>query len=145
MSEAVRHGHARKGRRSKTYVIWQNLGGSRRYETHGVCERWRLYTNFLADMGERPPGMTLDRIDNAKGYSPDNCRWATMKTQQNNRTNNRRITFRGETLTLMQWAERVGVNRRTLANRLDRLGWSMDEALVMPASPLPRRSEARYV
>ena len=57
----------------------------------GVCKEWADFASFLKDMGEKPPGRTLDRIDNDSGYSPDNCRWATRKEQNDNRRNNRLI------------------------------------------------------
>lgn len=63
--------------------------GHHRYRENGitVCARWRDFRNFLADMGERPDGMTLDRCHNLKGYSPDNCRWATVAEQNQNKSN----------------------------------------------------------
>lgn len=81
-------------------------------------------------MGQPPsPKHTLERIDNDGWYKPSNCRWATMIEQQNNRRGNRRIAWMGETLTLMQWARRTGINRRTLAARLNK-GWPLDKAFA---------------
>ena len=101
-----------------------------RYGTVGVrvCKRWMRFMNFLKDMGSRPPGTTLDRIDNAKGYVPSNCRWATPKQQANNRKNTRRITYRGFSGTVREVARRFRVNEGTVWVRLLR-GWEVERAL----------------
>lgn len=97
-----------------------------------VCERWlESFENFLSDMGPRPKKYSLDRIDTLIGYSPENCRWASQETQQNNRTNNHFITANGETKTLSQWAQFLGVDHRALFLRIKR-GWSADEAINRP-------------
>jgi hypothetical protein len=125
--------------------MWARVRGSsnaknaRDYRDRGisVCERWQSFENFLADMGERPPGKTIDRIDNDRGYEPGNCRWATPTEQQNNKRTNHRLAFNGETLTVCEWADRVGVNRMTLFGRL-RTGWSVEKALTTPARAYAR-------
>lgn len=94
-SQAKTHGHSGQGP-SPTYITWRgmktrcNNPKHRRYSDYGgrgikVCERWMDFNNFLADMGERPEGLTLDRIDPNGNYEPGNCRWATDSVQQTNK------------------------------------------------------------
>lgn len=85
-----------------------------------VCERWASFDSFLEDMGVRPNGMSIDRIDNNSGYSPSNCRWATSKEQARNTRANRVIEHSGEARTLMEWREILGFNYGTVWNRLNR-------------------------
>jgi hypothetical protein len=96
----------------------------------GVCDRWRNFENFLVDMGDCPPGQSLDRRDNNRDYEPGNCRWADGKTQGRNKRANHWITFKGETLTLVEWAERVGLKEKTLRARLVDHGWTLERALT---------------
>lgn len=102
------------------------------YKGVTICARWDDFSLFLADNGERPPGLTLDRIDNKLGYQPGNCRWATQAQQQNNRSDNLNITHLGETKTLAQWAVAVGLNYRTLYSRICLYGWDPARALTSP-------------
>lgn len=106
--------------RSRNYEFWGGRGIR-------ICDRWGRFENFLADMGEMPAGMSLDRIDVNGNYSPENCRWATHTEQMNNRRNNRMIEFQGERLSLAEWARRVGVKYHTLMARLD-MGMSIERA-----------------
>lgn len=99
-----------------------------------VCERWKDYLNFLEDMGERPVGATIDRIENSKGYEPGNCRWATRKTQNRNRTISRFLTFNGQTKCLAEWAEELNISARAISRRLQ-WGWDVDRALTEPVLP----------
>jgi hypothetical protein len=90
----------------------------------------RSFASFLRDVGERPAGTVLDRRKNDRHYAPGNVRWVTQKVNQRNRSSNRRLTFRGQTLSLAEWAERVGLSRFTLGTRINKLGWSVARALT---------------
>lgn len=109
-----------------------------RYGGRGISfdVRWESFSSFLEDMGERPAGKTLDRINNSLGYSKQNCQWATPKQQQNNRRNNVMLEFNGQTMTEAQWAERLGCNRITLKTRRRR-GWTVEETLSTPIRKKP--------
>ncbi len=84
-----------------------------------VCTRWDLFENFYIDMGKRPtPKHTIDRIDGTKGYSKENCRWATRMEQSHNIKTNKNITHNGETHCQAEWARRIGISNATIAYRL---------------------------
>lgn len=114
-----------------------------RYGARGirVCDRWRDdFVNFLADMGRSPgPGYSLERIDNDGDYTPENCRWATVKEQSRNRRNSKRITYQGVTLTQAEWAERIGIDQGTLHSRL-KCGWTVERALTQPLRKISKRN-----
>lgn len=93
-----------------------------------VCERWLDFHAFLEDMGPRPPGTTLDRIDGRGHYEVGNVRWASTMEQALNKSTVVYLSFRGETLAITQWSRRLGVRTSTIRERLKR-GWSADEAL----------------
>lgn len=126
---------------TSTYGIWDSMlrrcddAGSARYGGRGikVCERWKTWDNFLADMGEKPEGMSLDRIDNNGDYEPGNCRWATPAQQARNTCRNVFIEFGGRRMILTDWAKRIDINPSSLSNRLRR-GWSIERALTEPAN-----------
>jgi len=104
-----------------------------------VCDAWSdSFETFLADMGRRPsPAHSLDRINVDGNYEPSNCRWATNLQQQRNHRKNRRITFRGETKCLSEWAESIGLGRSTLSKRF-LAGWDVERALMEPLNTTKR-------
>ena len=130
------HGHARRGKHSSTYNAWMNMkdrvARDPNYAHITICARWTLFELFLADMGECPEGLTLDRQQNALGYTPENCRWATQQEQQNNKTSNIRVHLGGRTQTLKQWTTELGLNYKTVHNRISACGWTPERALTEP-------------
>jgi hypothetical protein len=112
---------------------------SERYPYYGgrgiiVCERWReSFANFLADMGQKPAGKTLDRRDNDGGYTPENCRWATLTEQQNNTRSNVYYVVQGEKQTLAQIVRAFGLPRSSVQYRLS-IGMSIERALGLTES-----------
>lgn len=134
------------GAKSRLYRMYRTMFGrctnpnAHEYENYGgrgitVCDEWSDFAPFrewaLAngyDENAKRGQCTLDRIDPNKGYSPDNCRFVNMKTQQRNRRNNVLITYNGETHCMSEWAEKAGVRYGTFLKRIY-AGWSMDRAL----------------
>lgn len=131
--------------RSKTpeYTIWSAMKqrclnpNVKKYDLYGgrgitVCERWEAsFEAFYADMGPRPDGHSIERIDGDGNYEPGNCHWAPIKAQNRNTARNHFLTYAGETLTIAEWAERTGISYRTLHGRVAD-GWSVQDALTIP-------------
>lgn len=136
------HGHCRASiGKSPEYNIWNNIKkrcynprnpSYPRYGGRGIqmCEQWRSFITFLAEVGARPSaGLSLERIDNNGHYEPGNIRWATPTEQSRNRRSNVRLTFHGQTKTLVEWAEIRGIRPTIIQGRLRR-GASLEEALA---------------
>lgn len=143
----VIHGHGANGLtadrpRSRTYSIYRNMlrrctqSSAISYRNYGargitVCVQWQGqngFVKFLADMGTCPSHKVLERIDNAKGYSPENCKWATQSENCYNKRNNRLLTVKKRTQPLGMWAREVGLDPRTISKRINR-GWDIERAV----------------
>lgn len=130
--------HGMKGTRA--YEIWQGMKNrttnpnNSHYQSYGgrgikVCDEWlNSFETFLADMGEPPEGMSIDRIDNDGDYSKGNCQWATSHEQSRNRSDNVYLTANGETKIISDWAAGIGCTVNAIKKRLDR-GWPVEAAV----------------
>ena len=134
------HGQSRPGSVTLTYRIWLNMRSRcsnprhpnwPEYGQRGITvdARWDDFATFLADMGERPPGHTVERKDNDAPYGPENCVWATRKAQARNKRNNHHLTFHGKTQCIAAWADEIGMRQGLILYRI-RAGWTIERALT---------------
>lgn len=126
--------------KTRTYISWRSMwarctDNKRRdyefYKNKIPYDRWKSFENFFADMGERPPNTSLDRIDNSKGYFKENCRWATAKQQGNNKSSNIYLNINGEKYCLKAACELFNTSYNNAKARI-RNGWDIYEAASTP-------------
>ena len=150
----TKHGHNMSntnGHCTKTYSAWSSMKRrcltdydtrSAHYQSRGItiCIEWvNSFEVFLSDMGEPPTNEhSLDRINNDGNYSKENCRWATVLQQANNKTNNKQIKINGTIKNLCQWSAIVDIKRKTISNRLSR-GWSEYDAVMTDVGKKPNK------
>lgn len=136
-----------------TYESWKAMNkrcsnkNSPDYPDYGgrgiaVCPQWQKFEAFLADMGPRPEGMTIERNNNQLGYSKSNCKWATPVEQANNKRTNTMITCGGVTKTLTQWCREMGLNYQTIQGRIQDKKWSPERAFTQPIKQTKRTHES---
>lgn len=146
---SVKHGDNTRKHRSLAYNSWAkmiqrcNNPNSDCYKDYGgrgitVCEKWLTYQGFLEDMGVRPKGLSLDRINNSLGYFKENCKWSTRAEQQNNTRRNRVVSYKGTALNVTQICDRFGISRGTFVTRI-KSGWSIDKAIETPIKSYKKR------
>lgn len=127
--------------KSRIYGIWCTMINRcynphvKFYESYGgrgirVCKRWHNFQNFFADMGHRPGGLTLERVDNDRGYSKANCVWATRTQQARNQRNKKRVRANGKLQTLSEWSEETGLSVGTIWRRIYVMGWPRKKAVT---------------
>lgn len=109
----------------------------KKYGKNGItiCEEWAQSFEAFAEWAHEngyAENLTIDRIDNDKGYSPDNCRWAGYLTQGRNRRNVRHITYKGKTMTYQEWGKEIGISFHVLRYRILKKGWSVEKAFTVP-------------
>lgn len=136
---------------TRIYRTWCNMkdrclnSHSQQYCNYGgrgirVCDEWLEFKNFYRDMGNQPDGMTIERIDVNGGYCKENCVWATVSEQANNKRTNRNVTYGGKTMTISQWEKEMGVKAGLLRDRICRFGWTVERA--MTEKPHEKRKKA---
>lgn len=136
MPNKTTHGH-RIGRvNTGTYTSWEamkrrcSVGGQYYEKGISVCSRWLSFSSFIFDMGERPVGTTLDRINPLGNYEKTNCRWADPNTQARNRSDRKLIEYNGRTQLLTDWAKELNISFSCLYKRIYKLNWTIDKAFA---------------
>ncbi|KKM88688.1 hypothetical protein LCGC14_1256200 [marine sediment metagenome] len=136
----IKHGHAKKGNVSPTYRSWCgmkhrcNAPRGKSWENYGgrgikVCEQWLKFENFLEDMGEKPEGLTLERIDNNGNYEPANCKWIPLREQAGNKRVSVFVNYKDTRRTIAEWSRVLQINVNTLRSRL-KSGWAIKKAFA---------------
>jgi len=133
------HGMTRpNGKHHPAYISWANNPKHKSYKDYGgrgvtYDTAWEMFENFWKDMGPTwENGLTIDRIDSSGNYCKENCRWADVKTQNNNKKSVRKYEYSGQLKTLSEWASLYGLSRGTLYDRVVRYGYSIEDALTTP-------------
>ena len=125
-TRALKHGFRPKSGATPTYNSWESMkkriASKEGYALVGMDPRWESFSEFLADMGERPKGMTIDRINNEIGYWKDNCRWANKTTQSRNRRIAVTAGIDGDHIPVAEWARREGISYGAAYKRLRKAG-----------------------
>ena len=145
-------------RQERLYGIWKGIK-VRTHNTHHkdykycgakgitICDEWdksyEAFKEWALNNGYRDD-LTIDRIDNSGNYCPENCRWADLYTQANNKSNNHLITYNGKTQNMTQWAKEIGVRREIIKDRL-KSGWSVEDALTKRKCELWERKDNRLL
>lgn len=129
------HGQAVRGEMTGAYRSWTAMHQRCKVDPHYVgieiCDRWNSFENFYEDMGDRPNGYTIERTNNAKGYTPTNCIWADQFTQTQNSANAVKVTIAGETHTINEWCRIKGIGYHVVKQRRQR-GMSLEDAITHP-------------
>lgn len=144
IQRSTKHGHNRMGKTTGIYRSWHHMKdrctnpNDQDWKDYGgrgitVCKEWLPFIDFRRDMEKDwKPGLTLERIDNKLGYFKDNCYWGTRKQQARNTRRNRSITCFGKTQCLAAWAEEYNIPYGALLARIDKLDWTLKDALTIP-------------
>lgn len=131
---------------TNTYFVWQAMKArcsnpsNKQWADYGgrgiaVCPEWKnSFETFLSDMGDCPEKYCIDRIDNDKGYGPDNCKWVTRLENNSNKRNTILLEYNGEKLPLKTWANKIGMNHSTLRKRILLKKWDVDRAFNEPVT-----------
>lgn len=143
MALRINHSHTRLNWKSPTYSSWDSMKqrcdnpkatGYENYGGRGITyqNEWSFFVSFLTDMGERPDGTSLDRIDTNGPYSKENCRWATIEVQNRNTRTSKFIEFNGLTKTNQEWSRELEIPASTLYNRIFTRGWDVERSFLTP-------------
>jgi hypothetical protein len=141
-----KHGHSPKSGGSPTYRSWRSMLNRcnnpkhKNYINYGgrgiaVCERWKLFENFLEDVGERPEGTSLDRINNDGNYEPVNCRWSDAIEQHSNTRRNVIFTINGITGTMAELCRRFQICKHQVWSRINKFNWPPEKAFLAQIRP----------